>query len=223
MSKNYRLLPYLSGLFVATLIISNTIVGKLFNLGPLTLSAATLIFPLAYIFSDILTEVYGYATTRKLIWTGFAGQMLMVVFYQITVALPASPSTLHPEAYGYIFNQVPRFVAASITAYFFGEFLNSFVLAKMKVASAGKWIAWRFVLSTVVGQAVDSFVVIILMFAGTMPWPVMLQIIISVWIVKVLWEIIALPATLPIVKVIKKYENEDYFDRHTDFNPLKLD
>ena len=213
-ARNHRLLPFFSGLLVATLVISNTIGGRLFDVGPLTLSAATLIFPFSYLLGDVLTEVYGYAASRRVVWTGFAALLLMTFFYQLVVWIPASPVTRYPEAYVQIFSQTPRIVMASITAYLTGEFINSFVVAKLKVLQEGKLMALRFVASTVFGEFFDSCIFILVAFGGTYPVDMLVKIILSIWLVKVLWEIVAW---------IKRTENEDYYDRSTDFSPFRLD
>ena len=221
--KHQRLLPLFTGLLVATLLITNTVGGKLFELGPLTLSCATLIFPFSYLLGDILTEVYGYAASRKVVWTGFGALVLMVLCYQFTAWVTPSPATVHPEAYTQLFSLTPRMVLASVLAYLVGEFMNSYVVAKMKIFQEGKLMAARFITSTIVGEFFDSVIVIFIAFAGTMPLESMLKIIFSIWLVKVLWEVVALPVTLPLVRAIKRYENEDYYDRHTNFSPFKFD
>lgn len=221
--RHQRLLPYFTGLLVATLVISNTIGGRLFDLGPFTLSAATFLFPLSFLLGDVMTEVYGYAVNRKVVWTGLAAIVIMTFFYQLVVWIPASAATAYPEAYVQIFSQTPRFVIASIIAYLAGEFMNSYVVAKMKVKQAGKGMGLRFVASTAAGQFFDSVIFITIAFAGTMPITDMLKIMGSIWLFKVLWEVVALPITIPLVKRIKRYESEDYYDRKTNFSPFKFD
>lgn len=221
--RHQRLLPLFTGLLVAALLISNTVGGKLFELGPFTLSAATLIFPLSYLLGDILTEVYGYAASRKVVWTGFGALVLMTACYQFAAWVAPSPATVHPEAYAHIFSQTPRLVFASVLAYLVGEFMNSYVVARMKVLQEGRWMAARFVASTVIGEFFDSIIVIIVAFAGTLPWEVLFKIILSIWFFKVAWEVIALPVTLPLVRAVKRFEQEDHYDRHTNFSPFKFD
>lgn len=220
--KNYKYLAVITGLFSATLLISNTLDNKVFMLGSLAMPAGIIVFPLAYLFGDILTEVYGYAASRKVIWTGFASLVLMVVTYEIARMLPAAPFWQHQDAYVAILGRVPRIVAASITAYFAGEFCNSYVLAKAKVRMRGKAMSLRFVLSTVVGQFVDTVVFVAIAFAGVFPPAELVSVTLSAWAVKVGWEVIALPVTVLVVRRLKKAENVDYYDTHTNFNPFAL-
>jgi queuosine precursor transporter len=219
--RNYKYLSFITGIFTATLLISNTLDTKLFSLGPLTLPSGIILFPLAYIFGDVLTEVYGYATSRKVIWTGLIALLLMTLTYEVARILPAAPSWQHQEAFKDIFKPVSTIVLASITAYFIGEFCNSYVLAKIKVRMKGKAMPFRFVASTVVGQAVDTTTFVLIAYAGNYPNKIG-SIILSAWVFKVAWEIIALPLTLAVVKHLKKVENEDYFDVNTNFNPFHL-
>lgn len=220
--KNYKLYPIITGLFVATLLISNTIDSKIFMLGSLALPAAIIIFPLAYLFGDILTEVYGYAASRKVIWIGFASLIFMVVAYMVAGLLPSATFWPHQDAYDLILGKVPRIALASMVAYFVGEFCNSFILAKMKVQTNGKGMASRFVASTIVGEGVDTVIFVLIAFTGVFPNGELLQVILSAWAVKVAWEIIALPITLRVVKWIKRIEQEDYYDKNTNFNPFNV-
>lgn len=220
--RNYKYLSFITGIFTATLLISNTLDTKIFSLGPLTLPSGIILFPLAYIFGDVLTEVYGYATSRKVIWTGLIALVLMTLTYEVARILPADPSWKHQEAFKEIFKPVSTIVLASITAYFIGEFCNSYVLAKIKVRMKGRAMPFRFVASTVVGQAVDTTVFVIIAFVGRYPADTIRSLILSAWAFKVAWEIIALPLTLAVVKYLKKVENEDYFDVNTNFNPFHL-
>jgi queuosine precursor transporter len=220
--RSYKYLPIITGIFTATLLISNTLDTKIFQFGSLALPAGIILFPLAYLFGDILTEVYGYAASRKVIWTGFFSLLLMIVAYEAAVRLPPAGFWKDQGAFATVLAHVPRIVLASITAYFLGEFCNSYVLAKIKVKMEGRGIAWRFVASTIVGQAVDTSTFVLVAFLGTFPAKELLSITISGWAFKVAWEIIALPLTLPIVRKLKQAENEDYFDRDTNFNPFHL-
>lgn len=221
--KSYKYISVITGLFTATLLISNTLDTKIFMLGSLALPAGIILFPLAYLFGDILTEVYGYAASRKVIWTGFAALLLMVVAYEIGRILPPASFWANQQAFDQVLGHVPRIVAASITAYFAGEFCNSYVLAKVKVKMDGRAMPLRFVLSTIVGQAVDTTVFVAIAFLGVFPFPELVSITISGWAVKVAWEVIALPFTLPVVRWLKRTENEDYFDRDTNFSPFATD
>lgn len=218
--RPYKYLIPITGLFAATLLISNTLESKIFNVGPMTLTAGTIIFPLAYLFGDILTEVYGYATARRVIWTGFAALLLMSAFYAIAVALPPDAAWNGQDGYAATLGVVPRIAFASMIAYFCGEFVNAYIVARMKVATNGKRMGLRFVTSSIAGQALDTFIFMILAFAGVFAASELLAIGLSMWAVKVAWEVIALPFTLFVVKKLKQAENEDFYDTHTNFNPF---
>jgi uncharacterized integral membrane protein (TIGR00697 family) len=222
MRRDYKYLPIISGLFTATLLISNTLDTKIFSLGPLALPSGIILFPIAYVFGDMLTEVYGYSASRKVIWAGFFALVLMVVTYEIARALPPASFWSDQQAFDHILGRVPRIVLASISAYFLGEFCNSYVLAKMKVQMHGRAMYLRFVASTVIGQAVDTTTFVLIAFAGVFPAAELISITISGWAFKVGWEIIALPITLRIVRFLKAAEEEDYYDTHTDFNPFHV-
>lgn len=216
------LLLLVSALFVAALITSNIIAGKIADIGPLTAPAAIVIFPLAYLFGDVLTEVWGYATARIVIWSGFLANIIVVLFIAAAIAIPANAHYPDQAAYARILGQTPRLVLASLVAYLCGEFLNAFVLARLKVFTRGRFLWTRTIGSTLIGQGVDSAVFISLAFAGTQPWSLLLVIIRDVWIVKVLYEIAATPITYVIVTALKRWEHVDAYDRHTNFSPIPL-
>lgn len=233
--RSYKYLSFITGIFTATLLISNTLDTKLFSLGTLNLPfgitwvlvlpSGIILFPLVYIFNDVLTEVYGYAASRKVIWTGLIGLLLMVVTYEVARILPPAASfSPRQEEFSKIFGHTPRIVLASITAYLTGEFCNSYVLAKIKVRMRGKAMSLRFVGSTVVGQAVDTTVFVVIAYWATPGNGTrqILGIILTGWVFKVAWEVVALPLTLRIVNYLKKAENEDHFDINTNFNPFHL-
>ncbi|MDR1697181.1 MAG: queuosine precursor transporter [Rickettsiales bacterium] len=228
--KQYKLLPIITGLFVAVLIISNILDAKVFQLfdfgfmalGSLTMPAGVLIFPLGYVFGDILTEVYGYAASRKVIWTGFASLMLFIVFSWLAIQLPAGDGWNLSHEYNTILGHMPRIMTASMIAYFAGEFVNSFVLAKMKLWQRGKSMAGRFFVSTLFGQLFDTGVFVLIAFAGVLPTYTLVSVFLSAWLFKVLWETIALPVSVPFVRWVKRIENEDYFDKKTNFNPFRI-
>jgi uncharacterized integral membrane protein (TIGR00697 family) len=225
-----RWLPLVTAVFVTSLIIANIIAVKIVTLGPLILSAAILIFPLSYIFGDILTEVYGYARARRVIWIGFGCNLLAVIAIWLSLELPPAPfwrldsfdsPQSSQQAYRAIFGFTPRILAASFIAYLVGEFLNSFVLAKMKIATRGKHLWMRTIGSTIVGQFADSGVFISLAFYGTMPQGALGELILTQWLVKSAYEALVTPFTYLAVNYLKRVENEDYYDRKTNFNPLK--
>jgi queuosine precursor transporter len=184
--------------------------------------AGVLFFPLSYVFGDILTEVYGYSRTRRVIWAGFGAMAFASIMATIVVAMPPAPSWNDQSAFATVFAQTPRIAAASIIAYLIGEFVNSFVLAKMKVADDGKRMGWRFVASTVCGQGVDSLIFYPLAFAGIWKMELLVTVILAQWGLKVLVEIVFLPITIRIVNALKRAEQEDYFDRNTNFTPFSL-
>ncbi len=218
----FRYLNVVTGVFVTCLITANIIAVKLISIGGVALPASVVIFPLSYIFGDILTEVYGYARSRQVIWIGFACNLLAVVAILIAQYLPAASFWTAPAAYERILGYTPRLLAASFIAYLCGEFLNSFVLAKMKIATGGRWLWTRTIGSTIVGEGVDSLVFITLAFTGTVASSALAGLIVAQWIFKCLYEIVATPLTYAVVGFLKRAEGVDYYDRGTDFNPFKL-
>lgn len=212
----------ITGLFASCLIISNILDTKIFHILGLDLPGGIILFPIVYVFGDMLTEVYGYSMSRKVIWTGFGALVIMVLATLIVQKLPPAAFWTLQKEYDDILGKIPRIVIASITAYFLGEFVNSYTIAKLKVRTGGKQMSLRFILSTVVGQFVDTTVFVLIAFTGLMDMNSLVMVILSGWAFKVTWEIIALPVTIPLVKWLKKKENEDYYDRNTDFNPFKL-
>lgn len=229
--EKYRWLPFISAVFVTTLIISNIVAVKLVQVFGLVLPAAVVLFPVAYIFGDILTEVYGYARARQVIWTGFFCNLLAVMAIAITIGLPAAgfwnlggfeEARGAQQAYQAVLGFTPRLLTASFAAYLAGEFLNSFVLAKLKVRTRGRFLWLRTIGSTVIGEGVDSAIFITLAFWGIIEPAGLASAITSQWLFKVGYETLATPATYLIVTRLKKAESEDYFDKDTDFNPLAI-
>lgn len=223
MNENgHKFLIPIAGLFSATLLMSNILDTKIFEFMGLNLPAGIIVFPLAYLFGDILTEVYGYSKARQVIWTGFASLLLLVFVTEIARALPPSSFYKNEEAFDLILGHVPRLIAASLTAYIVGEFVNSFIVAKMKVAMGGNNMALRFFVSTLFGQLCDTVVFVLVAFAGVFGFSDMVSLIISGWLIKVAWEVIALPITVNVVNYIKEKENIDHFDNNTSFSPFSL-
>ena len=228
-NPGYRWLNLLTAIFVTTLIISNIIAVKLVGIGGLVVPAAVILFPVAYIFGDVLTEVYGYARARQVIWTGFFCNLLAVVAIWIAGLLPpavfwtagvySSPEEAE-QAFQAILGFTPRLLLASFLAYLVGEFLNSFVLARLKVRTQGRFLWLRTISSTVIGQGADSFIFITLAFWGIIPPAGLLTAILSQWLVKVVFEVLATPFTYLVVNYLKRAEKEDHYDRNTKFNPL---
>lgn len=218
----FRYLDVITGLFVAVLLISNVVGQKIWRLGPLDISAAQMLFPVSYIFGDVLTEVYGYARSRRVIWIGFFANILMAVVGWIAVRLPPSPEWPNQQAFAAVMTFVPRMVAASLIAYWSGEFVNSYVMAKMKLFTNGRWLWSRTIGSTVVGQAVDSALVVGITFAGVMPLRALVRVTLSIYLVKVAYEVIATPATSLVVNWLKRAEGMDVYDRGTNFSPFAI-
>lgn len=218
----YRYVLFIATLMTMTLLVSNTLDTKVFTAFGLDLPAGIILFPLAYLADDVLTEVYGYAVARRVIWSSLFTLLVMILAYEVARRLPPASFWTNQAAFDAIFTHVPRIVAGSITAYLAGEFANSFVLARLKVITDGRGMALRFVASTAVGQAVDTILFVAVAYLGVFKMAELPGIIVSAWLVKVGWEVLALPLTLPLVSAIKRAEQEDYFDRGTDFNPFRV-
>jgi uncharacterized integral membrane protein (TIGR00697 family) len=229
--RQYRYFEFVMVAFVVVLVCSNLIGPAkaaqidLPLLGAVTFGAGVLFFPISYVFGDVLTEVYGYSRARRVIWSGFAALAFAAVMAAVIVALPPAPGWPNQKVYEVAFGNTWRIALASMIAYFCGEFVNSFVLAKMKVATEGKYMGARFVGSTVAGEAVDSAIFYPLAFynSGIMPNELVFTLVISQFITKTLVEIAFLPITYRVVAFLKRAENEDHYDRNTDFNPFKLE
>ena len=222
MEKSFKHLDTITALFVAVLLISNVASTKILELGLFTFDGGTILFPLSYIFGDILTEVYGYARSRKVIWLGFVSALLMSIVFIVVGALPPAPDWQFQTAYEQILGFTPRIVFASLIAYFAGEFSNSFVLAKLKVKTRGKWLWSRTISSTLIGQVVDTAIFTTIAFSGVIPNPLLTQLIISNYIFKCGVEILFTPVTYWIVGWLKQQEREDYYDAETNFNPFRF-
>ena len=228
--RSYRYYEFVMAAFVTVLVCSNLIgPAKIAQfeapvLGTLTFGAGVLFFPISYVFGDVLTEVYGYSRARRVIWAGFAGLVFASVMASVIVALPPAPFWHHQGAYEVAFGSTWRIVAASITAYFCGEFVNSYVLARMKILTAGKWLWTRTIGSTIAGEAVDSALFYPLAFygAGIIPDDKLPLVMMAQFVTKVGVEVVFTPVTYKIVGWLKRVENEDYYDRKTDFNPFTL-
>ncbi|WP_457631456.1 queuosine precursor transporter [Oceanithermus sp.] len=223
--KNYRYLDLITAAFVAVLIISNVAATKVVRLGPFGFDGGTLLFPLAYIFGDVLTEVYGYRRSRRVIWTGFALLALASLTFSLVAALPAldSPDVApYAAAFDLLFGLVPRIVLGSLLAYWAGEFTNSYVLARMKVWSRGRFFGARAIGSTLAGEAVDTATFLLVAFWGVYPPAVVGLMFASNYVFKVGVEVVFLPLTYAVVGWLKRAEQEDYFDVDTDFNPFKI-
>ncbi len=218
----YKHLDTITALFVAVLIISNIASTKILDLGIFTFDGGTILFPLSYIFGDILTEVYGYKRSRKVIWLGFFSIFLMSAIFMIVGALPPAKGWENQDAYNKILGLTPRIVTASLIAFFAGEFSNSFVLAKMKIFTNGKWLWSRTIGSTIVGEFVDTLLFVLIAFLGVLPRDLLISVIISNYVFKTGVETVFTPITYLIVNFLKKAESEDYYDKKTNFSPFAL-
>jgi len=217
-----RYFEVIVGLFVAVILISNVASTKIVHLHWFTFDGGTILFPLAYIFGDIFTEVYGYARSRVAIWTGFAGAALMSLILAIVGALPPAAGWEHQKAYETILGQTPRIVLGSLVAYFAGEFSNSYVLARMKILTRGRWLWTRTIGSTIVGELVDTILFCSIAFLGSFPVSLLWKIILSNYIFKVGVEAMLTPVTYRIVALLKSSEQMDVYDIGTNFNPFRL-
>ena len=236
-ARSYRYYDFVMVAFVTVLICSNLIgPAKIAqvetpwlawihpSLATLVFGAGVLFFPISYVFGDILTEVYGYSRARKVIWAGFAGLVFASVMAFVVVQLPPASFWKHQAAYEIAFGNTWRIVLASMFAYFCGEFVNSFVLAKMKLLTAGRWLWTRTIGSTIAGEAVDSALFYPLAFygAGIIPDDKLPAVMLFQFVAKVAVEVVFTPLTYYVVGVLKRAESEDYYDRDTDFNPFTL-
>jgi queuosine precursor transporter len=228
--RNYRYYEFVMAAFVTVLICANLIgPAKIAQLdlpllGVVTFGAGVLFFPISYVFGDILTEVYGYARARRVIWAGFAGLGFASFMTTVVVALPPAPFWTHQAAYEVAFGNTPRIVAASMIAYFCGEFVNSYVLAKMKLATRGRWLWTRTIGSTIAGEAVDSALFYPLAFygAGIIPDDKLPMVMAAQFVAKVGVEVVLTPVTYKVVNFLKRAEQVDHYDRNTDFSPFAM-
>lgn len=221
--QNFKHYDTIACLFVTVLIISNIAAAKISHIGPFDFDAGTILFPIAYIFDDILTEVYGYAKSRRIIWLGFFSLITMAVTFLIVQYLPSAKDWNNQAAYETILGFVPRIVIASMCAYWLGEFLNSYVLAKMKIWTNGKYLWTRTIGSTIAGEAIDTITFISIAFYGVLPLSVMFNVMGTIYIFKVLYEILATPLTYRVVNFLKRAEGVDIYDKNTNFNPFTHD
>ena len=222
-ARTYRYYDLVMAAFVTVLLCANLIgASKVATLGGFTFGAGVLFFPISYVFGDVLTEVYGYARARKVVWAGF-GAMIFASFMSLVIlAFPPAPGWPHQAAFETVFGGTWRIVGASLVAYFCGEFCNSFVLAKMKIRTEGRFLWLRTIGSTIVGEAVDSLIFYPLAFLGIWSTDLVLKVMLTNYALKVGWEVFMTPATYVVVNFLKRAEHEDYFDRNTEFTPFSL-
>jgi uncharacterized integral membrane protein (TIGR00697 family) len=225
--RTYRYYDFIMAAFVTILICSNLISAQkrvALDLGgyQVIFGAGVLFFPISYLFGDILTEVYGYARSRKVVWAGFAAIIFASAMSWVVLELPPDPRWKNQAAFQTVFGNAPRVVLASIVAFFVGEFVNSFVLAKIKIKTAGRWLWIRTIGSTMVGEAADSLIFYPIAFLGIWDMDRLIQVLYTNYCLKVGWEVVATPLTYKVVGFLKRAEHEDYYDVDTDFTPFSL-
>jgi len=222
-ARTFRFYDLIMAAFVTVIIASNMIgAEKVVTVFGLTFGGGILFFPISYFFNDILTEVYGYARSRKVVWAGFISLFFTMIMAQVIIALPPAKGWMYQQAYEIVYGQTPRIVAASLVAFLCGEFTNSFVLAKMKIFSRGKFLWTRTIGSTIAGEAVDSIIFYPAAFLGFWSGSLLIRVMIMNYLIKVIWEIIATPLTYLVVGFLKHAENEDHYDHGTNFTPFSL-
>jgi uncharacterized integral membrane protein (TIGR00697 family) len=218
--RQFKYYEHLRVAFVTILLVSNIVAPKLIAVGPFLFSGAQLLFPITYIFGDVFTEVYGYAASRRAIWSGFFASALLSALSAIIIALPPAPEWQGQEAYEQVLGMTPRVFIASLIAFWGGEFANSFVMARLKVKTRGRYLWMRTIGSTAVGQAVDTVLVMTILFAGVYPPGTIAQLVVSGYLFKVAYEAAATPLTYLVVNTLKRREGVDVLDTDTNFNPF---
>jgi queuosine precursor transporter len=219
-ARRFKYLDALTTMFVVILLVSNLVAQKICMIGPLAVSGAVLLFPITYIFGDVFTEVYGFSASRRAIWLGFFGTTLLYLVSSAVIALPGAPEWRNQEAFTVVFGFIPRILISSLIAYWAGEFANSYTMAKLKLMTNGRRLWTRTVGSTVVGQGVDTVLVITLTFGGKYPVRELANIIVTGYLLKVAYEVLATPLTYLVIGWLKRNEHADAFDRHENFNPF---
>lgn len=219
--RTFRYFDVIMALFVAVLLISNLASTKILSLGPFTFDGGTLLFPLSYIFGDILTEVYGYQRARKVIWTGFMAALLMSLVLWVVQILPPAPDWSNQQAYESLLGFIPRIVLASLMAYFAGAFTNAIFLSKLKIRTKGKFLWIRTIGSTIIGEGIDTAIFCLIAFYGVLPNSVLIAVIFSNYIFKTGVEVIFTPVTYALVRFLKKHEEVDVYDRGISYNPFR--
>ena len=219
---HFRYYDFVMAAFSVVLVLSNVVgAAKVATLGGLTFGAGILFFPLSYVLGDVLTEIYGYARARRVIWAGFGATAFAAVMCWVIVVMPPAPGWKGQEVYEAAFGQVWRIVGASVIAFWAGEFVNSYVLARMKILTAGKHLWSRTIGSTVFGQGVDSLIFYPLAYLGVWTTEQVVTVMVTNWGLKVLWEVVLTPVTYAVVGFLKRREGVDVFDEGTDFTPFR--
>jgi hypothetical protein len=230
--RRYKYLDALTTAFVVILLVSNLVAQKIcfigpfgigkWSFGPFAVSGAVLLFPITYIFGDVFTEVYGFAASRRAIWLGFFGTALLYLMGAVVIALPSAPGWQNQQAFAAVFGFIPRILAASLIAFWAGEFANSYTMARLKLFTDGRKLWTRTIGSTLVGQAVDTILVITLTFAGRYSVHILINTILTGYCLKVGYEIIATPVTYLVINWLKRAEQVDAFDGNENFNPFSF-
>lgn len=222
--RHFKYYDLIMAAFATVLLCSNLIgAGKICQVFGFTFGAGILFFPISYVFGDILTEVYGFARARKVVWAGFGAILFAALMSAFIVRMPPAPEWGGQEIYERVFGQAPRIILASLVAFWMGEFTNSYVLAKLKILTEGRFLWVRTIGSTVVGEGVDSLVFYPLAFYGLWSTPLLIQVLLTNYTLKVLWEVLLTPVTYKVVSALKKAENVDHYDRSTNFTPFSLE
>ncbi len=221
-NKSNRYFTITATLFVAALLISNIAAQKLIPIGPFIFTGGVLLFPLTFIFNDILTEVWSYKRTRIIVWTGFAASIFMSGYLYLIVKLPPAPGWPFQKEFETTFSLVPRIVLGSLLAYLCGEFMNSFVLSKLKLKDRQKRMGVRFVVSTMVGEAIDTVIFASVALYGIIPNNILITTMWSGFLFKVVYEIAAMPISIPLTKWIKNKSGSDLYDNDTNYNPFTI-
>ena len=223
MKREVSVLFMLAGILFATcLLISNILATKILTIGPWAAPAGVLIFPIAYILNDVITEVWGFRKARLIIWTGFAVNILAVLFFSLGIAIPGAPFWQNQEAFATVLGNTPRIVLASLSAYLIGSFLNAFVMSRMKVLTKGKGFSGRAILSTVAGESADSLIFIGIAFSGVFPVGVLVTMVFTQATLKTVYEILILPVTIWVVGFVKRVEGIDTYDNNLSYNLFRL-
>ena len=220
--RRYKYLDVLTTIFVVILLVSNLVAQKICMIGPLAVSGAVLLFPVTYIFGDVFTEVYGFSASRRAIWLGTFGTALLYGMGILVIALPGAPGWKNQQAFVTVFGFLPRIQTASLIAFWAGDFANSYTMARMKLWTEGRMLWTRTVGSTVVGQAVDTTLVIVLTFGGKYSGATLVNMILTGYVLKVGYEVLATPLTYAVVGWLKRAEHSDAFDRDENFNPFRF-
>ena len=220
--SRYKYLDALTTAFVVILLVSNLVAQKICMIGPFAINGAILLFPVTYIFGDIFTEVYGFAASRRAIWLGFFGTVLLYLIASMVIALPSAPGWRNQQAFAAVFGFIPRILAASLISFWAGEFANSYTMARLKLLTNGSKLWTRTIGSTVVGQAVDTILVTTLTFVGVIPAGTLVNMIATSYLLKVGYEVLATPLTYLVIHWLKTAEHADAFDRNANFNPFSF-